>query len=107
MNTAAFVLSVISTIGILIIGVLQWRTAAQRNRSGEALDWSTAAKNMREENMQLREDLKNLKQEFQVIKELARRIIKNPPEKGEVIVLTPVERSLLYETGPKIKVIEE
>ena len=103
MNTAAFILSVISTIGILVIGFLQWRSAAQRNRSGEALDWSTAARNLRDENDKLREDLKNIRQELKIVKELARRLVKNPPEKGDVIVLTPIEQALLFDTNPNIK----
>ena len=103
MNTATFILSVISTIGVLVVGYLQWRTAAHRNRSGEALDWSTAARNLRDENEKLREDLKTIRQELKVVKELARRLVKNPPEKGEVIVLTPIEQALLFDTNPSMK----
>jgi cell division protein FtsB len=72
---------------------------AKRNASGEALDWSSAAKELRDENKDLRDELKNLRQEMKIVKELARRLIKNPPEKGEVIILTPIEQALLFDTG--------
>jgi hypothetical protein len=99
MNEATFILSVLSFLAVTLIGYLQWRSMDKRNKSGEALDWSTAAKELRDENKDLRDELKSLRQEFKVVKELARRLIKNPPERGEVIVLTPVEQALLFDTG--------
>jgi len=102
MNTATFVLSVLSFIAVTVIGYLQWRTASQRSKSGEALDWSTAAKNLREENDKLRSDLRTIKDELKIVKELARRLIKNPPERGDVIILTPIEQALLFDTNPRM-----
>jgi hypothetical protein len=103
MNIATFVLSVLSFIAVTIIGYLQWRTASQRSKSGEALDWSTAARNLRDENDKLRADLRTVKDELKIVKELARRLIKNPPEKGDVIILSPIEQALLFDTNPNMK----
>lgn len=104
------ILSAISIAGTIYLGILQVRTSAKRARSGEALDWSETAKNLRaeieaqrQELQSLRGDMKDLREENKVLKELARRLIKNPPEKGEVIVLSPVEQALLFDTNPKWK----
>lgn len=106
MNTIAIitvVLSAVSIVGTLYLGFMQWRTNAKRAKSGEALDWSTAANNLRKEIEALRGELQAVKEENKILKELARRLIKNPPEKGDVIVLSPVEQALLFDTSPKWK----
>jgi hypothetical protein len=96
------VLSMLSFVSVTVIGYLQWRTMAKRNASGEALDWSTAAKNLREENKQLRDELKANRQELKAVKELTLRLIKELDKAGEPIILTPVERALL-DTSPGMK----
>lgn len=101
--TPELILSIISLVFVTILGFLQWRTASRRATSGEALDWSTAARNLRSEIDELRDEIKNLRDENRTLKELARRLIKNPPEKGEVIVLSPTEQALLFDTGSRFK----
>lgn len=97
------IISIISLIFVTGLGFLQWRTAAQRAKSGEALDWSMAANNLRKEIDALRAELQTVKEENKILKELARRLIKSPPEKGDVIILSPLEQSVLFDTHPRFK----
>lgn len=106
MDNALLILSILNGVGLLVIGYLQWYSNNRRSKSGEALDWTSAMQNVQNENRLLREDLKQLRNEFQIIKDLARRLIKNPPEKGEAIVISPIEKALL-DTGPRIRVAEQ
>lgn len=105
MNNAALILSVLNIICIAVIGFLQWRSGDRRARSGEALDWSLTVNNLRREINDVREDNKQLKDESRIIKDLTKRLIKLLGEKGEPIILSPIEQALLYDTGPRFKAI--
>ena len=107
--TVELFLSALSIIGMIILGFLQWRTASKRAKSGEALDWSTAANNLRREIdaqsveiVNLRNDMRNITNMYKALQELTRRFIKELAKRGDPIILSEDER-LLLETNPRFK----
>lgn len=105
-TVAPIILSAISIVGMIYLGFLQWRTAAKRAKSGEALDWSTAANNLRKEIdaqsteiLNLREEIMKIRKDYKTLQELGRRFVKELARRGEPIILSEEENALLYDTA--------
>lgn len=96
-------LSILSLVCVTVIGFLQWRTQSQSAKASDARDWSSTARDLRAEIDDLKKDMKSLWDENRVLKELARRLIKRIAETGEPIILSPLEESLIFDTGQRIK----